>query len=114
MKKIMMLLLLLAVTTFANVSWFGAQGGQGYLSGNRYTTYNVTFNGGEQADVAISGDGSSDLDLYVYDQNGNEVCHSTSYGDDEHCVFYPRWTGPFLIKVVNEGSYGNYFSIRAF
>ena len=114
MKKFAFLVLLLAMSAFSNVAFFGNEGGTGYLYGGNYTTYVVPFNGNERADVVISGDGSSDLDLYVYDQNGIEVCRSTSYSDDEHCIFYPLWTGSFIIKVVNVGSYGNRFVIRAY
>lgn len=113
-KKMLFTILAIATMSLANVSFFGTQGGTDLVYGGYNKTYSVNFNGGERADVAISGNGSSDLDLYVYDQNGNEVCHSTSYGDDEHCIFYPRWTGPFLIKVVNVGSYANYYRISAY
>ncbi len=33
--------------------------------------YKITFRGGETARVAVSGDGDTRLDLYVYDENGN-------------------------------------------
>ncbi len=71
--------------------------------------YNVTFRGGEPAFLAISGDGDTDLDLYVYDQNGNLICASNGPGDDEACRWYPRWTGPFIVRVRNLGGVYNQY-----
>lgn len=72
---------------------------------------NVVFRGGEPAFVGISGDGDSDLDLYVYDENGNLICRSTSAGDDEACRWNPRWTGPFRIQVRNLGVANRYLIV---
>jgi len=33
--------------------------------------YTVTFRGNEYAEIAVIGDGDCDLDVYVYDENGN-------------------------------------------
>lgn len=80
-----------------------------YDSVNARTTdvYNVTFAGGQLAEVAISGDGDTDLDLYVYDEYGNLIVSSTSYGDDEYVSWYPRWTGNFTVRVENLGGVYN-------
>ena len=77
------------------------------VRGRATDVYTVTFRGGEPAFLAISGDGDTDLDLFVYDQNGNLICSSNSSGDDEACRWYPRWTGPFVIRVRNLGSVYN-------
>lgn len=71
--------------------------------------YNVRFRGGEPAVLAISGDGDTDLDLYVYDENGNQICRADRAGDDEICRWTPRWTGTFRITVVNLGGVYNNF-----
>ncbi|PWG65808.1 hypothetical protein [Sediminicurvatus halobius] len=68
---------------------------------------NVYFDGGRTASVSIRGDGDTDLDLYVYDENGNEICASVSYSDRETCTWRPRWTGPFRIEVANLGGVWN-------
>lgn len=81
--------------------------------GNDFDKFQEYFVGGVRASVVISGDGTSDLDLYIYDQNGNLVCQSISNGDDEFCSWSPVWTGPFIIKVKNRGSYSNRYTIIA-
>jgi hypothetical protein len=66
--------------------------------------YSVVFNGGQLAEAGIAGDGSSDLDLTVYDENGHLVCRSTASTDREYCRWWPKWTGPFRIEVQNIGA----------
>lgn len=72
-------------------------------------TYTIRFRGGEPALVIVSGDGDTDLDLYVYDENGNFIASDTDSSDDCVVTFNPRWTGPFKIKIKNYGNvYNNY------
>lgn len=91
----------------------GAVGGPKYahssVSAHSYTYYDAKFWANEIAEVVVSGDGDTDLDLYVYDENGNLIVSDTDYTDDCYVRFYPRWTGLFRIKIVNRGGvYNNY------
>lgn len=91
----------------------GAMGGPKYaygrVSARSYTYYDQKFWADEIAEVAVSGDGDTDLDLYVYDENGNLIASDTDYTDDCYVRFCPRWTGLFRIKIVNRGGvYNNY------
>lgn len=71
--------------------------------------YNVTFQGGRPAIIRVSGDGDTDLDLYVYDENGNLIVSDTDTTDECLVMWTPRWTGRFRIKVSNMGRiYNNY------
>lgn len=70
-------------------------------------TYNIRFFGGEEAIVVVSGDGDTDLDLEIYDSNGNLVASDMDYTDDCVCVWTPRWTGNFTIKIINRGNVYN-------
>ena len=72
-------------------------------------TYTMRFRGNEVAEVAVSGDRDTDLDLYVYDENGNLVASDTDYTDQCYVRFQPIWTGLFRVKIVNRGGvYNNY------
>ena len=73
--------------------------------------YFVTFAGGKIARVAVSGDGDTDLDLYVYDENGNLVASDVGTTDRAVATWTPRWTGPFTIRVVNLGNVYNEYRI---
>ena len=73
--------------------------------------YTFTFRGGEVARAAVSGDGDTRLDLYVYDDNGNLITSQVGPGDDCLASWVPRWTGVFVIKVVNRGLLQNRYVI---
>lgn len=79
------------------------------LYANRYITYNCNFVAGRTAEIAVSGDGDTDLDLYVYDSNGNLIASDRDYTDDCYVRWYPRWTGRYIIKIVNNGGVANRF-----
>lgn len=73
--------------------------------------YDVTFAGGMSAAVIINGDDDTDLDLYVYDENGNLIGSDVRISDYGAVYFHPRWTGPFRIKIKNLGSVYNRYSL---
>lgn len=70
-------------------------------------TYRITYNGGELAEILIVGDGDTDLDLYVYDKDGNQVCKDIDTTDTMYCSWTPRRTGKFRIKIKNLGDVYN-------
>jgi len=74
--------------------------------------YRIPFRGGEQAAVYVSGDGDTDLDLYVYDSNGNLIGSDTDYSDECLVTWTPAWTGPFVIKIQNLGGVWNAYTLR--
>ncbi len=74
-------------------------------------TYTIDFYGGEYAEVAIVGDGDTDLDLFIYDENGNLIASGESYSDAEVVGFTPRWTGTFIVEVHNLGGVYNQFGL---
>jgi hypothetical protein len=85
----------------------GATGGprSGFYRVNALSTntHTVSFVAQEQAIVCIDGDDDTDLDLYVYDANGNHIGDSEGPYDFECVRWVPRWTGAFYIRVRNLG-----------
>jgi hypothetical protein len=75
-------------------------------------SYRLRFDGGAAAEVLLEGDGTTDLDLFVYDEFGNLIASDTD-GDD-FCVarWFPRWTGVFYIQVINHGPVENTYRIE--
>lgn len=74
-----------------------------------YNDFTVNFTKGNLAEVLVSGDGDTDLDLYIYDSNGNLIASDTDYTDDCYVRWVPAWTGRYTIRVVNRGGvYNNY------
>lgn len=71
-------------------------------------SYRLNFRGGERALVLVSGDGDSDLDLFVFDENGNLICKDDDQTDDMVCAWTPRWTGTFRVQIRNLGVANEY------
>jgi hypothetical protein len=111
--KIFVVVLLLGATSAASF----ASPVRGPLSdtarcpANRTIFYNEVFRGGENATVSIVGDGDTDLDLYVYDANGNLIARAVGLSDRETISFFPFQTGTFRIEVRNLGNVWNQYTI---
>ena len=81
------------------------------VNGNSYMDYTASFVANELAEILVSGDGVTDLDLYVYDSNGNLITKDTDYSDDCYVRWVPAWTGRYTIRIVNRGPIYNRFVI---
>ena len=111
-KMFFALLVVLAGYANALVAGIGMTSGTTSVKSHASDSYDYNFVGGYPASAGISGDGDTDLDLYVYDQYGNLACSSTEDEDTEVCSWTPKWTGSFRIVVKNRGSvYNKYFII---
>jgi len=80
---------------------------------NAYATdvYTIRFWGDEFAEVALMGDGDTDLDLYIYDENGNLVAKDLSSTDACYCCWFPSRTAVYIIKVKNLGGVYNRYHL---
>lgn len=81
----------------------GPKIGEGRVYGKKTVDYTIKFWAGELAEVVVIGDGDNDLDVYIYDQNGNLITSDTDYTDQCVCRWVPAWTGNFRIRIVNRG-----------
>jgi hypothetical protein len=81
------------------------------VSGNSTDTWTYGFREDEPAYVKVKGDGSSDLDCYVTNNDGDVVAKD----DDATDLCYLRWTPPatrkYRIQVRNRGSRANEYTI---
>lgn len=67
----------------------------------------VPFYGNALAEVAILGNGTSNLDLKITDDAGNLICQDVGPSDTAYCSFYPAQNGIFQITVNNVGARSN-------
>jgi hypothetical protein len=83
------------------------------VAANSTDTFNICLRGAEVTRIVVRGDTDTDLDLYVYDRQGNLVASDTDYTD--FCVVHvrPRTTGLFTVRVVNRGPVWNEYTIVA-
>jgi hypothetical protein len=106
-----------ALATVVSVADAGREKGPGkdtkVCPANGSVTYFETFRGGEQARVAIVGDGGTDLDLFVYDMDGRLVAQGIGLTDVEQVSWIPCWTQTYRIVVRNLGSVWNRYSLAS-
>ena len=78
---------------------------------NTTDVYHVFFYGRERGEVIVDGSSRTDLDLYIYDPNGNLVDSDTD--DTSYCIgsFYAPRPGVYTIKIVNLGDVGNTYDL---
>jgi len=83
-----------------------------FVYGNTVDNYDISFIEGELAEIGVRGDGDTDLDLYVYDSNGNLITRDEDFTDKCYVSWVPRWTGRYRIKIVNRGPViNNYYLV---
>lgn len=98
----------------AKTSTRGATGGVQYAEDFLYPNGGTGvidwyFDGGRYAEIYVGSLDGADLDLYVYDQNGNLIVYDERTYADAYVSFNPRWTGVFRIIVKNNARYNAAF-----
>ena len=103
---------------FRSVSGFAFAGAQDGPQNTRDTVrahaqdnFSITFTRERPAAVRVSGDGSTDLDCFVYDNGGHLVDSDQDASDECLLKWTPRWTGKFRIVVKNMGDKDNEYSL---
>lgn len=108
------------VSALAGVATMGHQNASGRSAPIRHVSrvdtgkrnvYRLTFQGGRVARLLVLGDGDTDLDLRVYDQNGNLVASDLDFTDQCVVEFTPRWTGEFTVEIRNLGNVYNRYTM---
>lgn len=72
----------------------------GQITGRTIHNRTMNFRGGQAAEVAAVGIDTDDIVLEVFDEGGHLICRDR---DPAYCRFNPIWTGPFTVKVHNNG-----------
>ena len=80
------------------------------LGARQVRVYHEDFDGAEEAAALAVGTG--DIDIKVYDENGNLVAADTKSDNVPIVNWTPAWTGPFTIKVINATHHRVAYSLR--
>jgi len=105
-----LVLLALCVPSFAGTG--GEKESHNSVAANGFVQYETVFFGGEMAVITVVGDGDTDLDLFVFDDNGNLVISDTGSTDVAGVSFVPSYTRRYTMLVKNLGSVYNVYTIR--
>lgn len=71
----------------------------------------MRFEAGQYAEVYVEAAGGIDLNVYVYDAQGNLVCADTDPSPISYCGWRPAEAGEFTIKVENKGDEGSAYAL---
>ena len=91
----------------------GAVADSDRVEANDSVSYTEIFRGGEVAAVSVSGDGDTDLDLFVYDEAGNLVASDSDLSDQCIVAWIPSRTERFRIVIKNLGDVYNAYKMIA-
>lgn len=81
-----------------------------YIAPQKTHLWTVSLSGGKHSFVHLSGDGSSDLDLYLYDIDGNEIGKDTSASDQCGLTVFEALS-TITVKIVNRGHVTNSYCL---
>ena len=76
-----------------------------------FNLHSLYLIGGVDYEIRLRGDGDTDLDCFLYDENGNLILSDIRIVDS--CVLYitPLWSGPFELEVSNLGFVWNRYRL---
>lgn len=84
----------------------------GTLGNGKSDSYpNVTFIGGEYAEIYVEAKSAADLNLTVTDAKGRLVCSDTDRSHIAYCGWRPDQTEPYKIRVENRGPNGTNYAL---
>jgi len=78
----------------------------GTIAANDTISFDVPFLGGESAIVSVTGNGSTNLELYIYDADGH-VSTGVGIGDRKMASMNVYRAGFFRVEVRNLGPVAN-------
>jgi hypothetical protein len=83
------------------------------VNANGEVSYTEAFKGGDPAAVAVSGDGDTDLDLFIYDEADELVVSDTDLSDQCIVAWVPTKTQRYRIVIKNLGDVYNAYKMIA-
>jgi hypothetical protein len=78
-----------------------------HLPAGQTDLWEVPFYENTLAEIAVIGDGETNLDFLITDETGNLLCHDVGWSDLLLCDFTPARDGYFYVTVLNMGGLQN-------
>jgi hypothetical protein len=73
-----------------------------------FDEYRLRLGAGERVNIVVSGNGSSDLDLYLLNGRDQAVCADDDDTDDMVCTWVAQRSGEYTIQIRNLGRTNRY------
>jgi hypothetical protein len=77
-----------------------------HVEANSTKTFTVNREAGVTTFVRLVAEGGWDVQLAIYDVNGNLLSLDEDAAADAFVAFVPRWSGPYTFTVANPGPVG--------
>lgn len=77
------------------------------LASGQTDVWEIPYSAASRAEVAVVGDGDTNLDVAVTDEDGNLICFDSGWSDRFFCNWTPARDGYFLVTVENLGNARN-------
>ncbi len=81
------------------------------LEGRKDNVHRMSVKAGQNIVVMVNGDGSTNLDVWVYDTDGDLVNSGEGVDDQEEVRFKAEQTGVYTIRVSNLGQEINTYQL---
>lgn len=85
-----------------------------YIAAESTKMFSFQFMADDVVIVEVKGDGSTDLDLYVYGENHEEITKDMDSTDKCKCIFIPQRGVEYSIEIRNIGYNTNYSKIHVY
>ena len=89
----------------------GASSWPSSLPAGQTDVWEVPFYATSDAEIAVLGDGDTNLDIQITDENGNVICRDVSWSASLSCNFAPAQNGYFYVTVQNLGQVQNSYHL---
>lgn len=66
--------------------------------------YDLYLKSDESTRILVKGDGNSDIDCAIFDEDGNLIDKDTNPKETCYLQVIPKWTGKFTLFIINDSS----------
>ena len=81
------------------------------IGGYETDLWTLSLRAGVSYTIVVDGDGDSDLDIVLRDENGRVIDSDLDYTDFCVVTVTPRWSGPFELEIRNLGRRANLYEL---
>jgi hypothetical protein len=113
MRSIYIVILCMSMSGIAHSGAVGgSKSGTSTIGAQERDVYTITYERNKSAIFQLTGDGSTDLDCFVYDSDKNLIEIDVDPGDVCLIAWLPKQTRKYTIAVLNKGNLENSYRFQ--